>query len=364
MNKTDKEKNKEELLKLMEQHPDTVARMGGERAARKQPELFKALVTYGTPEEGLKIFRTETEGRGNGGITKPMIPIVVNYGTVKDKMTLLLLSRPDRMRDKQKPLISKREFDKIRDDMYKSGYGEEMMAYLNAYSAMRKVEDNINYAKACYALHGEKASQYLVTFLWLQRAEALFNSLQHNEDIFNELYLDYESMGGKNKAWILDNYTPTKKLMEDYERDMMENSQWGAAWDDKSAESPIPFQDADKKKVWGYFFVCCNIAKKRLSEYKGALEAVKEWAEQYNAVSLMPTRLKTIIDFALFDTTIDAIPDRFCHNYIKRMEEAGESLSPEERAQAIYPDFEEVGADQETKEYIKQRINEIFDGEG
>ena len=364
MSKTNKEKDKEELLKLMEQHPETVAKMGGKRRAQKEPDLFKALVTYGTPEEGLRLFRDETESRGNAGITKHMIPIVVNYGTVKDKMILLLLSRPDRMRDKLDPLLTKRQFDRIRDEMYKYGYGDEMLAYLNAYSAMRKVEDNVNYAKACYLLHGEKAAQYLVTFLWLQRAEALFNAIQHNEDVFNELYLDYEAMDGKYKEWIHDNYTPTRKLMQDYEKELMENSQWGAAWDDKSPESLIPFEDADKRKVWEYFVKCCKIAEKRLSEYKGALAAVEEWAERYHARSLMPTRLKSIIDFAPFDTTIDAIPDTFCHNYIKKMEEAGESLSKEERARAVYPDFEEVEPDKKTKDYITERIDEIYDGEG
>lgn len=358
-----KEMEKDDLIKKMDELPDLVRLMGGRVIAKKKLKLFKALIMYKTPEAGLKAFRKETAAKGYGGLTKELIAIAKEYGTVKDKMTLCLLAYFDRERDGEKTLISKAEFERIRDKMYAFGHGDEMAVYLHTYTALRKIEDQVNLTKFGYKITGEKAAQYLVTFLWLKRTEQLFNTLKENSELFDELVCEYEAKTGTFPKDLLDLYKPIAPLLEQYEKDLMETSEWGGALDDDGTDFHR-IKDKDINSVWDYFLACCDMARYRLSEFKGAIAGVKAWVKDTKAEMLMTTRLKTIIDFAPFDTTIDAIPDRFCENYIKKMEEEGAPINDDDRDKAVFPIFDEVETNEEMRDFIYKRITEIYEGKG
>lgn len=134
------------------------------------------------PEETEKIlqeYRLAILEKGYEGLTKKVIPVVMEHGTVADKSALLINGRFDMERNQQKALISKTKAMEIRRVIGEQG--EEAQAeyshYIACYSAMTKVEHIFFRAKFCLISTVYMASLYYQTSEWLSKSTEIVEVL-------------------------------------------------------------------------------------------------------------------------------------------------------------------------------------------
>lgn len=332
------------VQEAIKRHKEFVEQMGGYEAVQKHLDLSKVmLITYRNrgnsvaeiTESVLNEFRNEVSKYGYSGIDKNMIPVVEHYGTTKDKVALIVNAHFDMKRDKETPLLSRKQADDIKAEIKTHGREEmvKFMNYLSLHDTLRFILPHFYRAKYSYLAMAFQSTIYFQTYEWLGKAEELFKRFSSLVDPdkqaeFRQLAKEYNS--------YLQSYQKFGELDE----------KSGEGWIDKQRKDCLTYADV----------LSTDFTKTKLSQVKGVIEAIERWTKDNGAEMFISMELRDQID-PLKAEAIQELQSKYYSSHLSFMEERGETPTEADRKIALFPEYEEVERSEEAYKFIYSKLD-------
>lgn len=321
------------------------AHLKGKKQYHKLSEIYAAFVHYKDEAPNRKeviefVLDKYRKGLAEGGYNfiqkeKQLIPIVEAYGSVKDKVALIVNAHFDMSKDEIEPLLSRNEAEAIKAEIRTQGIEamEEFMTYLYLTDALRFILQQFYTAKFSFLSSAYQSTIYLHTYEWLGKTEELFNSFAslvdpNKQAEFNQLATEYNS--------YLQNYQRFGELDE----------KSGDGWVDEQREDCLSYAQ----------ILCTEVCRNRLSQLKGAIEAIEQWTKDNEAELFLPMELRNQIH-TLKTETIQELQSKYYSSHLRYMEERGETPTEADRKIALFPGYEEVERKLRTYKYIYYKLD-------
>lgn len=268
-----------------------------------------------TPDSLLKSFRKQTSAHGYKGITAEMVEAVAEYGTNKDKAILIHLGYQDMRAANVEPIVSEKRSLEIKSEIYSSGGGKDIVSVFSAYYMLRFIlPDLLKVVKYNFLNQAREAAFDLNEYLWLQRRERLYNFVR--------------------------TYVPDAELTvlaQELNTELDDNGQYG-----RLTLSPDGYKEEDAESLWEQYKESVEDTSGYLSEYKGALQGVINWAKNRKLTSIIPYNIREEIETAPRATHIYDIPLEYYSKYVREQEAQGHTYTQEEKERAFFPSYEDV----------------------
>lgn len=286
-------------------------------------------------EDTLTLFREKVSKVGYHGIKADMIPVVEKHGTTKDKVALVINAHFDMKRDKKTPLLSRKQADDIKAEIKTHGRTEmvEFMNCLSLYDALRNILNLFYRVKYAYLSMAYQATIYFQTYEWLGEVEELFNS-------FVPLVAPDKQKEFKQLTEKYNNY------LQNYQRFGELEEVNGKGWIDRQRSNCFDFADV----------ITTELCKNKLSQLKGAIEAIEKWVQDNKAEMFVSMELRDQL-FDIQTGDIQELQSKYYHSHLKYMEERGDTPTDEDKKIALFPSYDEVEADDDICKFIYKKLD-------
>lgn len=329
--------------KLWQEHKKRIEELGGYEAVQKRLELSKSILLHyrlrgktleEIVESVLQEFREEVAKYGYVGVKKEMLPIIAHYGTIKDKVALIVNAHFDMQRSED-PILSRKQADDIRAEVRTQGRDAmvEFMNYLSLFDTLRSILPQFYRAKYSYLAMAFQSTIYFQTYEWLSKAEELFNRFSslvdpNKQAEFRQLAKEYNS------------------YLQSYQRFGELDEKSGGKWVDEQIEDCLSYAE----------IISTDFCKERLSQAKAAIEAIEAWVSDNQAELFLSMELREQM-IALKTESIQELQDKYCYSHLHFMEERGETPTEADRKIALFPSYEEVERNEGTYKFFYNKLD-------
>lgn len=332
--KEEKEKELESKIKSLNKF---YKYLPAKQAERKRKALAKALLSLKKPiEETLKEYREAIEAKGYYGVNAKIAPIVEAYGTIEDRIELIVNGYFDMkydLYDKQK--IEQASARSLMDSVsYEGDYKAVWDRYVYLYERLRDTIEPFNQVKDSYMESCYTAIAYLTKYEWMKLTE---HTLSYVKPLIDE---------AKIGAFTELTESLNSYLIENAQRELSLNKE-GTGYEFKGAEDLLNFA----KEV-------TELLELKMAQYKAAIETINEWAKENGMERAMPMGIKQNTQIITFkDDNFHDIPKKYFKRNLRELERAGKVPTEEEKKLALFPIYDETEPDKSTRKVFLSYLN-------